>query len=72
MENFTINEKFINLSQLLKALNIAESGGEAKDIIDAGEVTVNNYPENRYRKKLYPGDVVEVSGKKINIKEEWA
>jgi len=46
------------------------TGGEAKDMIDAGEVSVNGESESRYRKKLFPGDTVEVVGQEIEIKNE--
>lgn len=69
MEEFKIREKdeFINLSQLLKALNLVESGAMAKDIIDEGLVTVDGEVESRYRRKLYDGMVVEFEGQQIKI-----
>ena len=40
------------------------SGGEAKFIIQAGQVRLNGAVETRRRKKLAPGDVVELRGKR--------
>ncbi|MCF8338964.1 MAG: RNA-binding S4 domain-containing protein [Bacteroidales bacterium] len=72
MNEFYIETEYINLMQLLKALNIALTGGDAKDMIDTGEVVVNEELENRYRRKLYPGDIVKVMGQEIEVKNEKA
>jgi len=70
MNEFTITTDYINLLQLLKAINIAFSGGEAKEMIDDKEVKINDEIENRYRRKLYDGDIVKVLGNEIIIKKE--
>ena len=57
----------IQLNQLLKLLNLVESGGDANQVILAGEVMVNGSIELRKRKKLYPGDRVEYDRKSIKI-----
>ncbi len=69
METFKIreNDEFINLSQLLKAMNMVESGAMAKEVIDEGLVKVNSEVESRYRRKLYDGMIVEFEEKKIKI-----
>ncbi|MBE5925063.1 MAG: RNA-binding S4 domain-containing protein [Lachnospiraceae bacterium] len=69
MEEFKIRDKdeFINLSQLLKALNLAESGAMAKEIIDDGLVKVDGEVESRYRRKLYDGMIVEYDNNKIKV-----
>ena len=69
MEEFKIRDKddFINLSQLLKALNLVESGAMAKEVIDEGLVKVDGEVESRYRRKLYDGMVVEFENNKIKI-----
>ena len=43
METLKLREKdeFINLSQLLKAMNLVESGAMAKEVIDEGLVKVD-------------------------------
>ncbi|MCA1687519.1 MAG: RNA-binding S4 domain-containing protein, partial [Actinobacteria bacterium] len=46
----------------LKASNLVGSGGEAKVLIQAGEVRVNGAVETRRGRKLKEGDVVEVGG----------
>ena len=69
MEEFRIRDKdeFINLSQLLKALNLVESGAMAKEIIDDGLVKVDGEVESRYRRKLYDGMIVEYDNNKIKV-----
>jgi len=70
MNEFSISTDFINLQQLLKAMNIAESGGHAKILIEEGEVSVNAETEFRKRRKLYPGDIVRVMEEEIKITSE--
>lgn len=66
---FRIRQKdeFINLSQLLKALNLVESGAMAKEVIDEGLVRVDGKIESRYRRKLYDGMIVEFEDNKIKV-----
>ncbi len=59
--------EFIELIKMLKLLRIASSGGEAKMMVEEGEVKLNGNPESRKRAKLRAGDVVEIFGKKIAI-----
>ena len=61
-------EKHIQLDQFLKYQNIAQSGGEAKHIIQSGAVKVNGVLETRRGRKLYLGDVVEIDGEKMTVK----
>jgi ribosome-associated protein len=59
--------EYIELIKMLKLLRIASSGGEAKMMVEDGEVKLNGNPESRKRAKLRPGDMVEIFGKKISI-----
>ena len=69
MEKFRLRsgDEFIRLGQLLKASGMAESGVEAKDIIQDGSVTVNGETETRRGRKLYAGDVAPYGGREIEI-----
>lgn len=58
---------YIQLNQLLKLLNLVESGGEANQIITSGMVKVNGTVELQKRKKLFPGDKVEFEDVSIDI-----
>jgi ribosome-associated protein len=57
------------LDQFLKLTSIAESGGQAKVMIQSGEVKVNGEVETRRRRKLVANDVVEVGGDKWLVKD---
>ena len=57
----------ICLDQFLKLHGLVETGGEAKLIIQAGQVRLNGAVETRRRKKLAPGDVVELRGKQHKV-----
>lgn len=69
MEVLRLREKddYINLSQLLKAMNLVESGAMAKEVIDEGLVKVDGETESRYRRKLYDGMIVEYNEKQIQV-----
>ena len=68
MEDFKIEGDYIELIALLKALGVAETGGHAKHIVDAGEVIRNGQVEKRRRAKLIAGDVIQLEQLKINLK----
>jgi ribosome-associated protein len=61
-------EEYIELIKLLKLLGLAESGGDAKQYVDNGDVMVNNEVEFRRRKKLRTGDIVDFLKERIEIK----
>ena len=52
----------IRLDQLLKRLDIAQTGGHAKAMIQSGEVVVNGEVETRRGRKIREGDTVEAGG----------
>ncbi len=62
-----IKDEYIELNKLLKLSGIAESGGLAKTMIEAGEVKVDNEVELRKRCKLRPGQKVEAAGQTVTI-----
>lgn len=53
----------LRLDQFLKLAGITVTGGQAKLLIQSGEVKVNGETELRRRRKLVVGDVIEVDGK---------
>ena len=57
----------IRLDQFLKWHGVAGSGGQAKLLIQSGQVTVNGEAETRRRRKLLPGDVITVDGKQLVV-----
>lgn len=60
----------IRLDQFLKLQGVIGSGGQAKVLIQAGEVHVNGAPETRRSKKLQPGDVVEFEDQRFVVPAE--
>jgi len=67
MVTFEITEDYIELIGLLKVLGIAETGGQAKMIVDAGLVKRNGEVEFRKRAKLVDKDIIEIDDIKITL-----
>jgi ribosome-associated protein len=65
----TDTEKVIQLDQFLKLKGLVSTGGEAKMLIQSGQVRLNHEVETRRKKKIKPGDVVEIHGQSIPV--EW-
>lgn len=61
------NSEFIELLKLLKIQGLAQTGGHAKIIVEEGLVFVNGEQEFRKRRKLRPGDKIEVDGIIVEI-----
>ena len=59
---------YLTLGQALKAANIVGTGGEAKILIQSGEVRVNGEIETRRGRQLHEGDVVEVWEERLEIR----
>ncbi|MBC7236714.1 MAG: RNA-binding S4 domain-containing protein [Chloroflexi bacterium] len=49
----------IRLDQFMKLVGLARSGGQAKHLIQGGEVRVNGEVETHRSRKLRPGDRVQ-------------
>lgn len=62
-------EEFIKLGQALKATGLADSGIDAKELIQQGLVLVDGEIETRWGRKLYDGAEVEFDGDKISIQK---
>jgi ribosome-associated protein len=63
------DQKPLRLDQFLKLTSMSQSGGQAKVMIQSGEVKVNVEVETRRRRKLIADDVVEVGGGKWRVKD---
>lgn len=61
MTTVPISDDVIRLGQFLKLAGLADSGADARALLDDGEVTVNGEPESRRGRQLHRGDVVEVA-----------
>ena len=62
-----IHTEFIKLQDALKYANVVYSGGEAKQLILDGQVTVNGEVCTMRGKKLRPGDRFEFMGQSYLI-----
>lgn len=60
-------EETIKLDQFLKLARVVESGGQAKQLIQAGLVFVNGSIEMRRGRKLRAGDVVVVEDEELIV-----
>ncbi|HEY9634065.1 MAG TPA: RNA-binding S4 domain-containing protein [Coleofasciculaceae cyanobacterium] len=61
------DEETIKLDQFLKLIGVASTGGQAKLMIQDGEVKVNGAIETRRSRKLVPGDSVVVQGESYRV-----
>ena len=62
MQKILIHTEFIKLDALLKFAGLCETGGEAKELVQAGAVKVNGEVCTMRGKKIRPGDVVTFRG----------
>lgn len=62
----------LRLDHFVKLKAMSGTGGQAKVMIQNGEVKVNGEIETRRRRKLNVGDVVEVGGEQFAVKESLA
>ncbi|MBW4666067.1 MAG: RNA-binding S4 domain-containing protein [Cyanomargarita calcarea GSE-NOS-MK-12-04C] len=62
-----IRDGTIKLNQFLKLMDIAASGGQAKLMIQGGDVQVNGMVETRRGRRLVRGDKVTVEGQTLEV-----
>ena len=67
MKKVVITTEFIKLQDLLKFVNAVYSGGEAKVVIQEGEVLVNGEVCTMRGKKLRDGDTVTYDGQTYQV-----
>jgi ribosome-associated protein len=67
MREVTIRGDTIRLGQLLKLAGLADSGGDARALIEAGEVSVNGAVEVRRGRQLRAGDVIALGSERLRI-----
>lgn len=67
MKTITITTEFIKLQDLLKFVNLVATGGEAKERVQAGEVTVNGEICTMRGRKIRPGDDVCFQGEHYTV-----
>ena len=62
-----ITTEFIKLQDAMKLANLVESGGEAKVVIQEGNVSVNGEVCTQRGRKLRPGDSFSFEGNTFRI-----
>lgn len=62
-----ITREPVELYKILKFEGIVASGGEAKAVIENGQVLVNGEVETRKRKKIVSGDTIEFMGEQFQV-----
>jgi ribosome-associated protein len=62
-----ISDESIPLGAFLKLAGVIESGGDAKQRIAAGEVSVNGETEIRRGRKVRKGDLVSLGDEQLRI-----
>jgi len=62
-----ITTEFIKLDALLKFASMVGSGGEAKTLIQNGEVLVNGEVCTMRGKKIRPGDTVSLGDNEVTV-----
>lgn len=68
MKEFDLSgSEFIELCNLLKIMDLASNGAEAKHIIAEGKVKVDGQQELRKRCKIRSGQTVEYKGETIKV-----
>ena len=67
MTTITITTEYIKLQDLLKFASICSTGGEAKIVVQEGEVTVNGEVCTQRGKKIRPGDDVCIDGEHLTV-----
>ena len=63
-----ITTEFIKLDALLKFASLVGTGGEAKQLIQDGEVLVNGEVCTMRGKKIRPGDTVSFCGQELMVR----
>lgn len=67
MQEVRIRGDMIRLGQLLKLAGVLETGGDVKELLATGTVSVNGEPETRRGRQLHPGDVVGVEHEALRV-----
>ena len=70
MDSILIHTEYIKLEALMKYAGLAETGGEAKLLIQDGQVSVNGQVCTMRGKKLRGGDTVTLEGRTVLVRSE--
>lgn len=61
----SVLEETLTLNDALKLAGAAATGGQAKILIQSGQVKVNGHVETKRKRRLVAGDAIEVNGEEF-------
>ncbi|HEX5623598.1 MAG TPA: RNA-binding S4 domain-containing protein [Sulfuricurvum sp.] len=64
---YTLTSEFIELHKLIKLLDLVDTGGQAKMLIENAQVIRNGTVETRKRAKIIKGDVIKIGDVVIEV-----
>ena len=67
MRDVAVRDDGIRLGQFLKLAGLADTGADARVLLNLGEVEVNGDAEGRRGRQLRPGDVVAVGETAVRV-----
>ena len=68
IEDVSIGGDTIRLGQFLKFAGVLDSGGDVKEVIIDGLVTVNGEVDRRRGRQLQLGDIVACVGRRVRVR----
>ena len=67
IDDVAIGGEVIRLGQFLKFAGLLDSGGDVKEAIIEGIVTVNGEVDRQRGRQLQPGDIVSFDGRRVRV-----
>ncbi|HEX3721471.1 MAG TPA: RNA-binding S4 domain-containing protein [Nitrolancea sp.] len=67
IDDIPIGGEVIRLGQFVKFAGLLDSGGNVKEAIIDGYVTVNGEVDRRRGRQLQPGDIVTFEGRRVRV-----
>ncbi|WP_334151107.1 RNA-binding S4 domain-containing protein [Microbacterium sp.] len=68
IDDISIGGDMIRLGQFLKFSGLLDSGGDAKEVVIDGYVTVNDEIDRRRGRQLHDGDLVTFEGRTVRVR----
>ena len=68
IDDISIGGEMIRLGQFLKFSGLLDSGGDAKEVVVDGFVSVNGEEERRRGRQLRDGDLVMFEGRTVRVR----
>lgn len=68
IDDVSVGSEMIRLGQFLKFSGLLDSGGDAKEVVIDGYVTVNGEVDRRRGRQLHDGDLVTFEGRTVRVR----